>query len=175
MSAVLLASDLITNHFIIYGLTQEEQRFKIEKEKILSPEVLELENNTEIQNLMAQRSLLGEKIFALEPMINYCYEHIDQPNPIQDLVDKGFISQEFNGLTCLEVNQMNDRLQIEFMDVIKKLGNLQQQEPLNQTPNMQEGDGGVKYCSDFDVTNFKVQPGDPYDLDRDGDGIACED
>jgi endonuclease YncB( thermonuclease family) len=29
-------------------------------------------------------------------------------------------------------------------------------------------------CSDFDKKNFKVQPGDPYGLDRDGDGIACE-
>ena len=35
-------------------------------------------------------------------------------------------------------------------------------------------DGGDKDCSDFDKKNFKVQPGDPYDLDRDGDGIACE-
>jgi micrococcal nuclease len=35
-------------------------------------------------------------------------------------------------------------------------------------------DGGDKDCSDFDDKNFKVQPGDPYDLDRDGDGIACE-
>jgi endonuclease YncB( thermonuclease family) len=35
-------------------------------------------------------------------------------------------------------------------------------------------DGGDKDCSDFDKKNFKVQPGDPYDLDRDGNGIACE-
>ena len=37
-----------------------------------------------------------------------------------------------------------------------------------------ENDGGDKNCSDFDKKNFKVQPGDPYGLDRDGDGIACE-
>lgn len=35
-------------------------------------------------------------------------------------------------------------------------------------------DGGDKDCSDFDEKNFKVQPGDPHGLDRDGDGIACE-
>jgi hypothetical protein len=35
-------------------------------------------------------------------------------------------------------------------------------------------DGGDKDCSDFDKKNFKVQPGDPFHLDRDGDGIACE-
>jgi hypothetical protein len=38
----------------------------------------------------------------------------------------------------------------------------------------ESNDGGDKDCSDFDKKNFKVQPGDPYDLDRDGDGIACE-
>jgi excalibur calcium-binding domain-containing protein len=29
-------------------------------------------------------------------------------------------------------------------------------------------------CSDFDKKDFKVQPGEPYGLDRDHDGIACE-
>jgi PsbP len=43
-------------------------------------------------------------------------------------------------------------------------------------PKIEESkdDGGAKDCSDFDETNFKVQPGDPYGLDPDGDGIACE-
>jgi len=40
--------------------------------------------------------------------------------------------------------------------------------------NDSKDDGGDKDCSDFDKKNFKVQPGDPYDLDRDHDGIACE-
>jgi len=39
--------------------------------------------------------------------------------------------------------------------------------------NDSKDDGGDKDCSDFDK-NFKVQPGDPYGLDRDNDGIACE-
>jgi len=29
-------------------------------------------------------------------------------------------------------------------------------------------------CSVLLIRNFKVQPGDPYNLDRDGDGIGCE-
>jgi PsbP-like protein len=45
----------------------------------------------------------------------------------------------------------------------------------NDNESKNEDDGGDKDCSDFDKKNFKVQPGDPYDLDRDGDGIACED
>jgi len=44
----------------------------------------------------------------------------------------------------------------------------------NDNDSKNEDDGGDKDCSDFDKKNFKVQPGDPYDLDRDGDGIACE-
>jgi hypothetical protein len=45
----------------------------------------------------------------------------------------------------------------------------------NDNNDSKDGDdGGDKDCSDFDKKNFKVQPGDPYDLDRDGDGIACE-
>jgi hypothetical protein len=44
----------------------------------------------------------------------------------------------------------------------------------NDNDSKNDDDGGDKDCSDFDEKNFKVQPGDPYDLDRDGDGIACE-
>jgi micrococcal nuclease len=44
----------------------------------------------------------------------------------------------------------------------------------NDDDTKNEDDGGDKDCSDFDKKNFKVQPGDPYGLDRDGDGIACE-
>jgi hypothetical protein len=44
----------------------------------------------------------------------------------------------------------------------------------NDNDSNEGNDGGDKDCSDFDKKNFKVQPGDPYDLDRDGDGIACE-
>ena len=44
----------------------------------------------------------------------------------------------------------------------------------NDNDSNDGNDGGDKDCSDFDKKNFKVQPGDPYDLDRDGDGIACE-
>ena len=44
----------------------------------------------------------------------------------------------------------------------------------NDNDSKDEDEGGDKDCSDFDKKNFKVQPGDPYDLDRDGDGIACE-
>jgi Staphylococcal nuclease homologue/Excalibur calcium-binding domain len=45
----------------------------------------------------------------------------------------------------------------------------------DKSSDSNDGDnGGDKDCSDFDKKNFKVQPGDPYHLDADGDGIACE-
>jgi hypothetical protein len=42
-----------------------------------------------------------------------------------------------------------------------------------------ETDGAGDYsdvvnCSDTTATDFPTPPGDPNDLDRDGDGIACE-
>ena len=46
----------------------------------------------------------------------------------------------------------------------------------NDSKNEESKDDGTDLdCSDFDKKNLKVQPGDPYDLDRDGNGIACED
>ena len=36
------------------------------------------------------------------------------------------------------------------------------------------GGGGDLNCSDFATTDFPTPPGDPNELDGDGDGIACE-
>ena len=45
-------------------------------------------------------------IDMLETLVNYCYQHAsDSPNPIQDLVDKGLLSPEFNGKTCVSIKQ----------------------------------------------------------------------
>lgn len=31
----------------------------------------------------------------------YCFLHADRPNPIDDLIDKGFLSSSFRGENCL--------------------------------------------------------------------------
>lgn len=36
-----------------------------------------------------------------ESLLDYCFQHADRPNPIDDLIDKGFLSSSFRGETCL--------------------------------------------------------------------------
>ena len=54
------------------------------------------------------RNLLVVGIF--EDIVNYCYEHADRPNPVQDLLDKGLISDEFNDETCESIKLEYDKM-----------------------------------------------------------------
>jgi hypothetical protein len=45
-----------------------------------------------------------------EALINYCYQHADRPNPLQDLIDKGFLPSGFKE-TCKSVKQTYDKVQ----------------------------------------------------------------
>lgn len=47
-------------------------------------------------------------------ILGYCYLHADRPNPVQDLVDKGLASTDFNGDTCASVKQGNEDAQIQI-------------------------------------------------------------
>jgi vancomycin resistance protein YoaR len=42
---------------------------------------------------------------SYQELINYCFQHADRPNPIQDLIDKVFLSSSFKGETCISVKQ----------------------------------------------------------------------
>jgi hypothetical protein len=54
---------------------------------------------------------LLEQQKPLEKLLNYCYQHADRPNPIQDLIDKGFLSSNSTGQTCLSVRQSYNEIQ----------------------------------------------------------------
>jgi hypothetical protein len=62
-------------------------------------------SHDEINNLLDQINQLGEQEQLFNSMLNYCYQHADRPNPLQDLIDKGFLSSNFTGQTCLSVRQ----------------------------------------------------------------------
>jgi Tfp pilus assembly protein PilO len=62
--------------------------------------------NAKIDNLKMQMDLLQSKKESLENMVNYCFQHADHPNPLQDLIDKGLMSSNMTGLTCVKVKQM---------------------------------------------------------------------
>jgi hypothetical protein len=57
-------------------------------------------------------------------LVEYCYEHADRPNPLQDLKDKGF---SVIGSDCKQVKRLYDEqldwLNKMFVDYNKKLEN----------------------------------------------------
>jgi len=103
---------------------------------------------------------INEMDDALESLLNYCYEHADRPNPIQDLVDKGFLSSNMTGITCAEVRQMDDRVQIAIKVVNEKL------EQYNKLILQETGEYGApvkpyeKDCYFHQALNKKICPND---------------
>jgi hypothetical protein len=63
-------------------------------------------NQNDIDALRRSEKGLQEQKQSLNKLINYCYEHADRPNPIQDLVDKGLLFPYFKNFTCLDFNDM---------------------------------------------------------------------
>jgi hypothetical protein len=47
---------------------------------------------------------------SYQELINYCYQHADRPNPLEDLIDKGFLPSGFKE-TCKSVKQTYDKVQ----------------------------------------------------------------
>ncbi|HEY9399454.1 MAG TPA: hypothetical protein VIP29_06125 [Nitrososphaeraceae archaeon] len=76
----------------------------------------------------------------VEELLDYCYEHADRPNPIQDLIDKGFLSETFKGETCKSVGEMYNEVKERFdvyLDCLEYLTNTNEKctglsEPLKQ-------------------------------------------
>jgi hypothetical protein len=60
---------------------------------------------------------------ALEHIVNYCFEHASSAKPIKDLVDKGFLSSEYQGQTCLTIKQTFDKVEKELADMNRHLEN----------------------------------------------------
>jgi hypothetical protein len=57
-------------------------------------------------------------------LIDYCFQHADRPNPLQDLIDKGLMPSNMTGITCKEVKQMSDINQNQISDLDNKLNQL---------------------------------------------------
>jgi hypothetical protein len=65
-----------------------------------------------------------------ESLINYCFQHADRPNPIDDLIDKGFLHSSFKGETCLSVRQAYDDEQMRINEEL--MAQQKQQEAINE-------------------------------------------
>jgi hypothetical protein len=57
----------------------------------------------ELQKLFVQNN-------ELETMLDYCYQHADRPNPVQDLIDKGLVNASYQGTECRNIKSMQDDL-----------------------------------------------------------------
>jgi hypothetical protein len=78
--------------------------------------ILELRQQLENSKLELQAKQQG-----LDSMLNYCFQHADRPNPLQDLIDKGLMSSNMTGITCNEVKQMSDVNQNQISDLDNEL------------------------------------------------------
>lgn len=75
-----------------------------------------------INNLTTQMNLLQSEKEPLEAIIDYCFQHADRPNPIQDLIDKGFLPSSFKE-NCISVKQMMNDLNNEISVVQTAINN----------------------------------------------------
>ena len=51
------------------------------------------------------------KIDEINTVLDYCYNHADGPNPVQDLIDKNLVnSSQFTGMDCGAVKQLGDNI-----------------------------------------------------------------
>ena len=57
---------------------------------------------------------------SLQALLDYCFQHADRPNPVQDLIDKGFLSETFTGETCISVRQMYNEVETKIREFEEK-------------------------------------------------------
>ena len=73
------------------------------------------------------------RLESLQELRNYCYQHAsDSPNPVQDLVDKGFLDESFVGETCKSVKVMIDKIQPELQVQQQKLQDIEEKQQQEQ-------------------------------------------
>ena len=55
---------------------------------------------------------LIKQSIALEELRNYCFQHASEsPNPVEDLMDKGFLYENITVKNCKEVKLAIDKIQ----------------------------------------------------------------
>lgn len=77
-----------------------------------------LSNIHELYTVLRDQVLDQDKL--LHEVKDYCFAHADRPNPIQDLVDKGFLIPQFDGITCIELDKMIARNNFMFAELEKQ-------------------------------------------------------
>lgn len=89
-----------------HGITEEQRQTN--REKIAR--LMEVEDKKQVKQFEIQPTDIQQKE-SLQALLDYCFQHADRPNPIDDLIDKGFLSSSFKGETCLSVRQMYNEVE----------------------------------------------------------------
>jgi len=77
-----------------------------------------------LQESLKEKQTLGK---SLDALLNYCFQHADRPNPLQDLIDKGFLPETFKGQTCISVRDNQTKNNVERTIINEKINNLTSQ------------------------------------------------
>ena len=82
-------------------------------------------------------------------ILRYCYEHVDRPNPVQDLIDKGILTPSwFDGQTCITVKQFHDTFPTNYREEIRPYCHDGLKERLGHEPSEIEIDSCVESALD---------------------------
>ena len=109
VSIALLSTDLVYHQIVNGDILQGNESLTV--------------LNAKIEHLTTIKNGLQEQKDSLNALINYCFVHADRPNPIQDLIDKGFLPSEFNGKTCISIKQMISDLDNKITSVQTEIDN----------------------------------------------------
>ena len=96
-----------------YGITEEQRQANREEYARLIEEDIK-------QQIVVNPAYIQQKEL-LKTLLDYCFQHADRPNPLQDLIDKGFLSPSFNGETCLSVRQMSNEVENRIREQVENI------------------------------------------------------
>lgn len=80
----------------------------------------------------------GVRFPEVETLLNYCYEHAGRPNPLQDLIDKGFLSSNLTGQTCISIKETEQKYRAALIDEITNSKCYEVWDPSVRTSQLEE-------------------------------------
>jgi len=102
-----------------HAVTEEERQANREKiAKTIEGDIKK--HNLTIQ-LQPQLDQLNANKQSIEYLVNFCFQHIERPNPIQDLIDKGFLGSEYKNITCKDIKMTYDTIKANITQIENKL------------------------------------------------------
>jgi hypothetical protein len=101
-----------------HGITEEQRKENREKYARLIEE--DIKKQKQGKQFEIQPTDIQQKE-SLQALLGYCFQHADRPNPLQDLIDKGFLSESFRGETCLSVKQMYNEVETRIREQLENL------------------------------------------------------